>query len=168
MFTAASLINSRLVSEEEKHRLIALMDAYAKTEKGKFLNYINYRNIDFYWCDEMKDSGGVMGAWLFWLGARVYLLPWNDASTPSAKGGDTWCSLIAPTLVHELCHVWQYKRSWLLYILSCLPIVRKYTIEKEANVVWKDAIKFFQDLDNIKCVIASNERMKKWAENHNT
>lgn len=166
MFTSASLINSRLVSEEEKRRLIALMDAYAKTEKGKFLNYINYRNIDFYWCDEMKDSGGVMGAWLCWLGARVYLLPGNT-DTPFMKV-DTWCSLIAPTLVHELCHVWQYKRSWWLYILACLPIVRTYTIEKEANVVWKDAIKFFQDLENIKCVIASNERIKKWAENHVT
>jgi hypothetical protein len=46
-------------------------------------------------------------------------------------------------------------------VLSCLPIVRTYTIEKEANIIWKDAIKYFNDLDNIKAVIASNERMKK-------
>lgn len=158
MFTSASLINSRLVSDEERRRLIALMDAYSKTELGKFLNYINYRNIDFYWCDEMKDSGGVMGAWLCWLGARVYLLPGPD--TPFMDN-TLWCSSIAPTLVHELCHVWQYKRSWWLYILACLPIVRTYTIEKEANTVWKDATKYFNDLDNIKAVIASNERIKK-------
>lgn len=164
MFTSASLINSRLVSDKEHSRFINLMDAYSKTEPGKFLNYINFRSMDFYWCDNMTAQRGVMGAWLCWLGSKVYLMPGNHPDLPFMDE-TTWCAAMAPTLVHELFHVWQYKRSRLKYVLCCFPVVRELTIEAEADVVCKDAMKYFQNLENIKAVIACNERMEKWQDN---
>jgi hypothetical protein len=163
MFTSFSLLKSRPVLPDEAQELYNLMDIYSKTETGRYLNYINFRAIQFYWCDNMAPANGIMGAWLCWLGKRVYLMPGPETYMYMAK--NPWLLGVAPTLAHELVHCWQYKRSWLLYILACLPVVREITIEKEANVVWRDATKFFENLSNLRTQKEFAKKMEGWKEN---
>ena len=167
MFTSFSLLNSRKITPEEERELCYLMDCFSRTSQGAFLRGINYRNIQIYWCDNMQAAAGIMGAWLCWLGNRVYLMP-NGTPPVLRMDRDPWLIQIAATFAHELCHVYQYKRSWWLYILACLPIVRSLTIEAEANVIFQDATKFFQTLDNLRAAQDFEKKMEKWQSESNT
>lgn len=37
-----------------------------------------------------------------------------------------------PSLAHELCHYEQYRKLGILWWLFCIPIIRKFTLEREA------------------------------------
>ena len=70
MFTIFSLLKSNPVSDTEKRQFWRLIESYASTESGKWLNDFQWKAFDIRWCPAMLDSGAVMGAFAPWFGKR--------------------------------------------------------------------------------------------------
>lgn len=146
MFTTFSLLKNEVVTETEKREFENLLRYYSATPEGAWLNELPWQAYEIRWCSNMNNSDGVMGAFLPWFGKKVFLLP---SSPPFSNSGfrDPWPGLIAPTLVHELRHAWQFKRRPWLYVLCCLPVLREFTLERDAWTKTKPAQKYFDALE---------------------
>ena len=51
----------------------------------------------------------------------------------------TWAEFITPTVIHELRHAWQFMRRPWLYILCSLPVLREFTLERDARSIGREA-----------------------------
>lgn len=131
MFTVFALAKSVPLTDEQRERLMHYVTRYAKTRNGLWLNDFEFRAIALEWCYSMKPADGILGAFSFLTG-KVYLQP---EEIDKIARGSAWVELLAPTLIHELRHVWQYKRNPLKYILCCIPGLRQITLERDA---WRE------------------------------
>ena len=131
MFTVFALAKSVPLTDGQRERLMHYVSRYAKTRNGLWLNDFEFRAIKLEWCYAMKPSDGILGAFSFLTG-KVYLQP---EEIDKIARGSAWVELLAPTLIHELRHVWQYKRNPLKYILCCIPGLRQITLERDA---WRE------------------------------
>lgn len=131
MFTVFALAKSVPLTDDQRERLMHYVSRYAKTRNGLWLNDFEFRAIALEWCYAMKPSDGILGAFSFLTG-KVYLQP---EEIDKIARGSAWVELLAPTLIHELRHVWQYKRNPLKYILCCIPGLRQITLERDA---WRE------------------------------
>ena len=131
MFTVFALAKSVPLTDEQRERLMHYVTRYAKTRNGLWLNDFEFRAIALEWCYVMKPADGILGAFSFLTG-KVYLQP---EEIDKIARGSAWVELLAPTLIHELRHVWQYKRNPLKYILCCIPGLRQITLERDA---WRE------------------------------
>ena len=129
MFTLFQLKNCVPVSHAEHEALCRVLDDYAKTSAGTWLNNVPYRGFTFKYCPAMKNSD-VMGCWEPLFLNTVFLQP-SDTPGPDPVA---WIETIAPTAIHELRHSWQYRKKPLAYIVCCLPGLREITLERDA---WK-------------------------------
>lgn len=131
MFTVFALAKSVPLTDGQRERLMHYVSRYAKTRNGLWLNDFEFRAIKLEWCYAMKPADGVLGAFSFLTG-KVYLQP---EEIDKIARGSAWAELLAPTLIHELRHVWQYKRNPLKYILCSIPGLRQITLERDA---WRE------------------------------
>lgn len=131
MFTVFALAKSVPLTDGQRDRLMHYVSRYAKTRNGLWLNDFEFRAIKLEWCYSMEPADGVLGAFSFLTG-KVYLQP---EEIDKIARGSAWVELLAPTLIHELRHVWQYKRNPLKYILCCIPGLRQITLERDA---WRE------------------------------
>jgi len=132
MFNTFSLLKNRALTEDQKKQFHELLETYSRSQQGQWLSEIPYHQFEIRWCDAMTIDSGIMGAYVPWFGRKVFLMP---SEPPLIKNmPDPWPELIAPTLVHELRHAWQFQKYKLLYIICCLPGLRQITLEKDA---WK-------------------------------
>ena len=88
----------------------------------------SFNSVEWYWADWGK-SGDRMGQFSAWSN-RVYL---------SKRAGDLLPKMLLPTVVHELCHKWQRKKFGLLFWLLAVPLVRRFTIERVALALEREA-----------------------------
>ena len=156
MFTTFSLLKSQEVNADEKRQFWRLLETYSKTDAGNWMNDFQWRAFIINWCPAMLDSDGVMGAYVPWLGNKVFLLP-SDSPVVAGRE-DYWPGLIASTLVHELRHAWQYRRNPILYVICCLPVLREFTLERDAWAITKPAEDFFAELDNLH----ASQKFEEW------
>lgn len=163
MFTVFSLRQkyNREVSYHEKQEFFKILESFSQTQDGKFLNEILYRGFKIYWCKKMTPSSGILGAFSPWLGKKIFLMP-HKFIIPS-NSESTWVPIIAPVLVHEMRHAWQFRKFKWLYILCCLPIVRLLTLELDADRITKKAERFCEQRNKIKAAADFAERMKQWS-----
>ena len=145
MFTTFSLLKSDGITESERQEFAKLLSYYSNTPEGAWLNELPYQAYEIRWCSNMQKTDGVMGAYMPWLGKKVFLLP--SANPPVVPMRDPWPGSIAPTLVHELRHAWQYKKYKWLYVLCCLPVLRKFTLERDAWNQTQPAQTYFETLE---------------------
>lgn len=131
MFTVFALAKSVPLTDGQRDRLMHYVSRYAKTRNGLWLNDFEFRAIALEWCYVMKPADGILGAFSFLTG-KVYLQP---EEIDKIARGSAWVELLAPTLIHELRHVWQYKRNPLKYILCSIPGLRQITLERDA---WRE------------------------------
>lgn len=134
MFTVFSLRNSEELSSREQNYLEKILSEYSHTFDGLFLQCIPWQNVKFRWCSDMTMENGIIGAFSPLHPDTIFLQkPENpDAISRIQSGRVPWLELIFPTVVHELRHLWQFKRNSLCYILCCLPLLRSLTIERDA------------------------------------
>jgi len=131
IFTLFDLPGSYPLREGERFRIFRIIDAYAKLPAGMWLNEINYRAMNLKWCPGMTPDNGVMGCFAIAVNT-IYLQPEN----PYEGNRDTaWIELLSNTLIHELRHVWQFRKNKLLYVLCSLPLLRDLTLERDAWAV---------------------------------
>ncbi len=148
MFTTFSLLKSKDLTVAEKREFDKLLTSYAGTKEGAWLNRIPWQACVIKWCPAMTQNSGVMGAFVPWFGEKVFLMQADAPAMPGVR--DPWPSLIASTLVHELRHLWQFKRHPLLYVLFCLPVLRGFTLERDAWAQTKPAQDFFDALERLR------------------
>ncbi|MDD5697665.1 MAG: hypothetical protein PHH77_03525 [Victivallaceae bacterium] len=159
MFTSFSLSKNRPLTEEQKHRFHELLEVYSHSRQGQWLSDIPFHQFEIRWCDAMTPDSGVMGAFVPWLGRKVFLMP---TEPPLIKGmADPWPEQIAPTLVHELRHAWQYQKYKILYIFCCLPGLREITLERDAWKITNDAQRFFSECEKTRCAAKFAARQKE-------
>lgn len=130
------------LTDEERDYLFDRIDKYfgGKLENAWLLR-TDYRRLAWYWSPAMDTKNGVMGA-ADPMHDTVYLMPYQYREFAAAArrklGGGTvdkdWINNLLPVAIHELRHVWQYRRSPLTYCLLSIPILREFTLERDA---WK-------------------------------
>lgn len=138
--------NSRMFSQCEKDWLIDILDAYAKTPEGHWLNSVLYAtSVEYFWCDCMEAGNGILCARPLF-GNEIFL-----ASNPGATYPEVikhWIECIAPTAIHELRHLYQQKvYGKLLWAILRLPEVLPCFYGK--LLIEKDALAIEEQADNV-------------------
>lgn len=158
MFTLFDLTDSYEIPESERNRMFRRVDQFSKTPSGDWLNAINWRAVNLKWALGMTRKKSVMGCFVF-KSNTIYLQPENVYESTKYS---QWPELIAPVLIHELRHKWQYERNKLLYICLCwIPILRKWTLERDCEKIEKAAEAFCEEMDRVE---ASAEYERRQAE----
>lgn len=131
IFSLFDLQGSYPLSESERSRILRYVDKFAMTSYGAWLNSTNYRGITLKWCPGMTTENGVIGCFAIATNT-IYLQPENVYDAPH---GSCWVELMAPILIHELRHVYQWRKNRLGYIICSLPLLRQFTLERDAEKV---------------------------------
>ena len=87
-----------------------------------------FDSVEWRWADWGKDS------------ARMgQFAPFKNCIYLSRRAGNLLPKMLLPTVVHELRHKWQRKKfGWLFWLLA-IPIVRRFTIERDALALEAEA-----------------------------
>lgn len=144
MFTIFSLRKSEPLSEEELTYLRRMLAQYSLTMPGLWLQTLPWTRFDFRWCPAMTEENGVMGCFSPLHPDTIYLQQFANAdiAIKNPDGRVNWIEEIFPTVIHELCHAKQWKKSKIAYILCALPFLRPYTLEIDANTAGEQAKSF--------------------------
>ncbi len=95
---------------------------------------INISQIDFFWCDDMNSKNGKLGCFDYKIPDSLFLMPPVDVGIGSKELYNAHIKMIAPTIVHELTHMKQYRELGVVkYVLSAIPFIRETLLEKEAR-----------------------------------
>ena len=145
MLTMRKIKNSsRIFGDQEKEWLIDILDAYAETPVGNWLNSIPYSTgVEYYWCDAMTTESGILGARPLF-GNDIYVAS-NPTGATHPEMVKHWIESIAPTAIHELRHLYQQKiYGKLLWSILRLPEILpcfygKLLIEKDALAIEEQA-----------------------------
>lgn len=135
---------SHLMPERERIYLISLLDAYAATAEGDWLNIVPYKDCEYFWCDAMTTESGILGARPLF-GKDIYLAAHPQGFKPSEEIINHWIESLAPTAIHELRHLFQQKcygkLLWSILRLPELlpPLYGKVIIERDALEVEEKA-----------------------------
>ena len=131
MFTTFRIFRSEPFSRRERCWLLAMLQDYSRTFNGCWIQELDYRNLNFKWCPAMSRSDGVMGCFCPISPRTIYLMPQSADIVPTGERV-VWIELLFVTIIHELWHMRQWRRNPLKYIVCALPILRQYTLEREA------------------------------------
>ena len=140
MFTIFSTLHSRLMDENDKRILEEMLDNALKESVFQWLREIPLQQIKFRFCPAFKKDDSTMGAFSILRPLTVFLRddPLKEIMTVS-PGRAFWIEAIFPIIVHELRHLWQFRKHPLIFILCSIPGLRFLTIERDANRCQKDA-----------------------------
>lgn len=156
MLTMRKIKNSSYIfGTQEREWLIEILDAYAETPVGSWLNSIPYEtSVEYFWCEAMNCDNGVLGARPLF-GNEIYLSTNPGKKTPEIIRH--WIECIAPTAIHELRHLYQQKVfGKLRWSIMRLPEILPCFYGK--LLIEKDALKIEEEADN---VILALKHMKK-------
>lgn len=98
-----------------------------------YLKETGLGDVKIYWYSDSNPQ--VLGG--FYLLSRNHL--YINREFVSYADLDTWSgkayriAMVFPTIIHEMCHFWQFREYGLLYLLMQLPVVREFAIERQAN-----------------------------------
>lgn len=101
-------------------------------EEFKFLNEISLKDVQIYWyTDKNKD---VLGGFHFFSFNVIYINEVKNIGKKQWKFINKAQKVIQmfPVILHELCHYWQFKKNPVLYFFLQFPVIRNFTIEKQA------------------------------------
>lgn len=132
--------NREPLTQEEKSFFFGRIDTYIRSSpENAWLLGTNFRQLAWFWSPAMTTGNGIMGA-ADPVHSTVYLMPYSYrvlAAEMRRKIGcrvidEDWLANLFPTAIHELRHIWQYKRSPLTYTILSIPIIREITLERDA------------------------------------
>lgn len=126
--------NLKLFDSYDRRFLEMMINEYKLKDNTLFdyLNDIDLDDVDIYWYEDSDPQ--VLGGFHMISQNVIYLNIQNKTENEKTKyitkGNNVIMSF--PTIMHELCHYWQFQKNRLTYLFLQLPIVRDYTIEKQA------------------------------------
>jgi len=103
-----------------------------ETDDCMFLEEINLSEVEIYWYSDSSEN--VMGGFHM-LGKNALYINreyFGAYETESYVQKMLYVVSAFPTIIHELCHYWQFKSHPILYFFLQLPKIRDFTIEKQA------------------------------------
>lgn len=104
-----------------------------KMDMFKFLNEIDLNEVEFFWYKDSSEDN--LGGFYFLSRNAIYI---NHCGMKDQVDENDYYNLmnhiiiVFGTIMHELCHYWQCKKNPLLYFVLQFPVLRDYTIEKQA------------------------------------
>lgn len=98
------------MTDETRNKLERWTEMYSRTSDGAWLNDLRGGQIDMEWSDRCNAENGILGKYSF---GRIILMECENCPDQ-----------IWPTLIHELWHYWQFKKSPIRYILFKMKIYR--------------------------------------------
>lgn len=108
-------------------------------ETFAYLKDINLNQVQFFW---YKDSNqDVLGGFHFFGYSsknQKYAIYINDVFNQQHNNTNafSFVQLVFQTIVHELKHYWQMKKfGWVLYFVLQMPVIRQFTIQRQAKKV---------------------------------
>ena len=175
MFTSISLLKKYRMPFADRQTMFWLLGCLEKRERYAWLQKINWRGCEYFYCYGMTQKNGVMGAYLSLFRNRIYLYPgmgdltledhfaqkalYNAELMKHPATRSTWGCLIASTAVHELYHRYQrLKLGAVLYTLAALPGIRELVLEGAAREYGAMAEK---DIDQIMATVSEDEAEKR-------
>ena len=132
MFTVLYLRKSETPTDEELNWIQKMLSQYALTDSGLWLQSLPWTRFEFRWCPEMNVNNGVMGCFTPLHPDKIFLQRF-DTAIKNPDGRIDWIEQIFSTIVHELRHAHQWKKSKIAYLLCSLPVLRQYTLETDAE-----------------------------------
>jgi hypothetical protein len=119
--------NTTPLTAQQNTVLWKCINAYSKTEEGKWLKELNWESFKYLWKSDLEGSD--VQAIRPLTGNSIILQPNVDNS-------DYWVQLMAAPAIHELRHVWQRKKYGLLAYSLLAPWGRLFPetapLEKDA------------------------------------
>ena len=129
MFSIFKLFNSIELNNYEKDYLHEILNEAQKHAEFAWLDQLNLKNLNIKECPEMMYTE-IMGAFTPLSPGTIYL---QRVMQPSTELHPLWLEFIFPTVIHELRHMLQFKKSPLLYCLCAIPGIRNLTLERDAE-----------------------------------
>ena len=118
------------LADEDRRYFINEMKRFVETE----IQAQNLEEITFYWCNDMNDKNGILGAFSQWHPNKIFLKPSYHVK-----------DMLRSTVAHELVHRYQFMEfGAFFYTLFAIPILREFMLEKLANTIEKKADRFFR------------------------
>ena len=162
IFSVFDLKKSHPFDEVELNYVKKMLAQYSLKREGIWLQILPYTKFEFLWCDKMNGDNGVMGAFSVLFKNKIFLQQYDYNGMPKDSDGSgriSWLEQMFPTIIHELRHAYQWKTNKLLYVICCLPILRQFTLEKDANAKQKECLPFIEKWTKIEDY--------KYADRHN-
>ena len=132
MFSIFSLKKTYTISELDHRALGDLMRCAIKECKElQWLNDIPWSAVTYRFCPAMTDENNVLGAFSILHPKTVFL---QDKSFEQASESRRayWIEILFPFIVHELRHMWQFRKHPIRFILCSIPGIRALTLECDA------------------------------------
>ena len=137
------------LSNNELNYLFEILETYAKSKNGSWMNEISYKDVSYYWSSSLNLDNGILGIRPVFKN-EIYLMT-NLNNTSNEMLIKSWIKLIAATTIHELFHMYQQQKyGKLLWMIMKIPEVipclyGKVFIEKEAIKIENEATEFINN-----------------------
>lgn len=147
MFTILQLKNSQPLNQACQQYIREVLNRFSLTTDGLWLRALKLDDVQFKWCPAMQQSD-ILGAFCPVSSNTVYIQPpkmlvqfAQDAQTQIQI---SWLQNIFSTVVHQLRHMYQWRKNKFSYMLASLPLLRQVTLQKDAQRVQVSAQLFAQ------------------------
>lgn len=147
MFTILQLKNSQPLNQACQQYIRETLNKFSLTTDGLWLRTLKLDEVQFKWCPAMQQSD-ILGAFCPVSSDTVYIQPpkllvhlEQDAQTQLQI---TWLQSIFSTVVHQLRHMYQWRKNKFSYTLASLPLLRQVTLQRDAQRVQVSAQLFAQ------------------------
>ena len=128
MFSIFDLRNSRDLADYEKEYLMMLLNEAKQKEEFRWLNQLHLNSICIKECPKMSGTD-ILGAFTPLAPDSIFI----QRLTQYVPGRPFWLEIVFSTILHELRHMFQFKKNRILYFLCTLPFIRNLTIERDAG-----------------------------------
>ena len=139
MFTIFSTLRSCPMDVNDRNALEEMRANALKDSVFQWLREIPLNRISFNFCPAITESDSVLGAFSILHPLAVFLRDDPERIKTKPGGRSVWIELLFPTIIHELRHLWQFRRHPLLFILCSIPGLRYLTLERDADLYRKAA-----------------------------
>ena len=141
MFTLFQLNKQKPFSQSQCDAIYDMLGKYSISPEGLWLQQISWHKVDFYWCERMDLDNGILGCFTPMYSNAVFLMP-QPNPIPKTVKRHYWIQSLFDTVIHELRHMYQYRRHPVIYTLCSLPCIRRFTIELDARRCQEQAALF--------------------------
>ena len=146
MFTIFLIGKSETATDEELNCIHNMLAEYSNTDAGLWMQALPWTRFEFRWCPEMNLNNGILGCFTPLHPNSIFLQRFGN-TMKNPDGRIFWIEQMFPTIIHELRHAFQWKKSKILYLLCSLPVIREYTLEKDAKREEGNAEKYKLKID---------------------
>ena len=134
MFTVFSTFRSSPMNEDDRRALDDMLQTALKDSIFQWLREIPLSSISFRFCPAFLKDDSTMGAFSMLHPLTVFLRDHPTRLGIQPGGRSFWIELIFPIIIHELRHLWQFRKHPLLFIFCSIPGLRTLTFERDAEV----------------------------------